>query len=62
MSLFDFFSEEEKKEYEMQYPDVGEYDDAQKLALEKDVLGIYAVSYTHLFITCLSNNGNMFFW
>ena len=41
MSLFDFFSEEEKKEYEMQYPDVGEYDDAQKLALEKDVLGIY---------------------
>lgn len=25
----------------MQYPDVGEYDDAQKLALEKDVLGIY---------------------
>ena len=41
MSLFDFFSEEEKKEYEMQYPDVGEYDDAQKLALEKDVLGNY---------------------
>ena len=41
MSLFDFFSEEEKKEYEMQYPDVGEYDDAQKLALEKEVLGIY---------------------
>ena len=34
-------TEEEKKEYEMQYPDVGEYDDAQKLALEKDVLGIY---------------------
>lgn len=25
----------------MQYPDVGEYDDAQKLALEKEVLGIY---------------------
>ena len=41
MSLFDFFSVEEKKEFEMQYPDVGEYDDAQKLALEKDVLGIY---------------------
>ncbi|MCI6858143.1 MAG: DNA polymerase III subunit alpha, partial [Eubacterium sp.] len=41
MSLFDFFSEEEKKEYEMQYPDVGEYETAEKLALEKEVLGIY---------------------
>ena len=41
MSLFDFFSEEEKKEYEIKYPDVGEYDSAQKLAFEKEVLGIY---------------------
>ncbi|MDO5145739.1 MAG: DNA polymerase III subunit alpha [Eubacteriales bacterium] len=41
MSLFDFFSEEEKKEYEIRYPDVGEYEDAQKLAFEKEVLGIY---------------------
>ena len=41
MSLFDFFSEEEKKQYEMQYPDVGEYEEAQKLAFEKEVLGIY---------------------
>lgn len=41
MSLFDFFSEEEKKEYEVQYPDVGEYDQAQKLAFEKEVMGIY---------------------
>ena len=41
MSLFDFFSEEEKKEYEIQYPDVGEYEMSQKLAFEKEVLGIY---------------------
>ncbi len=41
MSLFDFFSEEEKKEYEMPYPDVGEYETSEKLALEKEVLGIY---------------------
>lgn len=41
MSLFDFFSEEEKKEYEIQYPDVGEFGMSQKLAFEKEVLGIY---------------------
>ena len=41
MSLFDFFSEEEKKEYEIQYPDVGEFEQSQKLAFEKEVLGIY---------------------
>lgn len=41
MSLFDFFSEEEKREYEVTYPDVGEYEDAYKLAQEKEVLGIY---------------------
>ncbi len=41
MSLFDFFSEEEKKQYEVQYPNVGEYDDSQKLTFEKEVMGIY---------------------
>ena len=39
--LFDFFSEEEKKEYEIQYPDVGGFEMSQKLAFEKEVLGIY---------------------
>ena len=56
MSLFDFFSEEEKKEYEMQYPDVGEYDDAQKLALEKDVLGIYVRDVQHYVVGGLISN------
>ena len=41
MNLFDFFTEEQKKEYEMTYPDIGEYEEARKLAFEKEVLGIY---------------------
>ncbi len=41
MSLFDFFTEEEKQEYELKYPDVGEYESAERLAMEKEVLGIY---------------------
>lgn len=41
MSLFDFVSEEEKKEYEIRMPDVGEYEKEQVLAFEKEVLGVY---------------------
>lgn len=41
MSLMDFFGEEERKEFEVKYPDVGEYSKEQKLAMEKEVLGIY---------------------
>ena len=41
MSLFDLMGEEEKKEYEIQMPDIGEYDKEQILAFEKEVLGIY---------------------
>ena len=41
MSLFDLVSEEDKKEYEIQLPDVGEYSKEMKLAFEKEVLGIY---------------------
>lgn len=42
MSLMDFFGEEERKSFEVQYPDVGEYEKEQLLAMEKEVLGIYA--------------------
>ena len=42
MTLFDMMGEEEKQEYEVTYPDVGEYDKQQILAMEKEVLGIYA--------------------
>jgi len=41
MNLFDFFTEEQRKEYELTYPDIGEYEVARKLAFEKEVLGIY---------------------
>ena len=41
MSLFDLLGEEDKKEYEVQLPPVGEYEKEQLLAFEKEVLGIY---------------------
>lgn len=41
MSLFDLMGEEEKKEYQVQMPNVGEFDKEQLLAFEKEVLGIY---------------------
>ena len=41
MTLFDFVSEEEKVNYDVRYPDVGEYDKETKLAYEKEVLGVY---------------------
>ena len=41
MSLFDFMGEEEKKEFEIRLPNVGEYDKEELLAFEKEVLGIY---------------------
>ena len=41
MSFFDLVGEEEKTDYENNMPDVGEYSTEQKLALEKEVMGIY---------------------
>lgn len=41
MSLFDLVGEEEKADYVMKYPDVGEYDKETLLGFEKEVLGIY---------------------
>ncbi len=41
ISLFDLVSEEEKKEYEITMPDVGEFDKEVLLGFEKEVLGIY---------------------
>lgn len=41
MSLFDLVGEEEKKEFEIRLPDVGEYDKEQLLGFEKEVLGVY---------------------
>lgn len=41
MSLFDIADEEDKKDYEIKMPDVGEYPDELRLSYEKEVLGIY---------------------
>ncbi|MBQ3665390.1 MAG: DNA polymerase III subunit alpha [Lachnospiraceae bacterium] len=41
MSMFDFVSEEEKEQFDMKYPDLSEYEKEEKLAYEKEVLGIY---------------------
>ncbi len=41
MSLFDIAPESERQEFEITYPNVGEYDHEMLLAFEKEVLGIY---------------------
>ena len=41
ISLFDIVSEEDKSDFEIKMPDVGEYSKEMKLAFEKEVLGIY---------------------
>lgn len=41
MSLFDIVGEEQKKEFEITLPNVGEYQKETMLAFEKEVLGVY---------------------
>lgn len=41
MTLFDLVSEEDKKDYEIRMPDVGEFDKEMLLGFEKEVLGVY---------------------
>ena len=41
MSLMDLLGEEEKKAFDIRYPDVAEYEKEEKLSFEKEVLGIY---------------------
>ena len=41
MSLFDFVDEEQKKAFEVQFPAVEDYQKAERLSMEKEVLGIY---------------------
>ncbi|MBQ9765088.1 MAG: DNA polymerase III subunit alpha [Lachnospiraceae bacterium] len=41
MSLFDFAAPEEKEEYEIKLPNVGEFDKDMLLTYEKEVLGVY---------------------
>ena len=41
MSLFDLVGEEEKSDFQIQLPNIGEYAKETKLAFEKEVLGVY---------------------
>ncbi len=41
MTLFDLVDDEQKSEFEIKLPNVGEYSKENKLAFEKEVLGIY---------------------
>lgn len=41
MSLFDIVSEEDKSDFDIKYPNLPEYEKEEKLALEKEVLGVY---------------------
>ena len=41
MTLFDLVSEDQKEEFQIRMPDVGEYSKETLLAFEKEVLGIY---------------------
>ena len=41
MSLFDLVGEEDKSDFQIQLPNVGEYAKETKLAFEKEVLGVY---------------------
>lgn len=41
MSLFDLVDEDQKEEYDVKLPEVGEYSKEMVLAFEKEVLGIY---------------------
>ena len=45
MSLFDLVDEEDKGEFEIRLPDVGEYSKELLLGFEKEVLGIYVIGH-----------------
>jgi len=65
LSLFDIAGEEEKEEFDLRMPDVGEYDKEMKLAFEKEVLGIYVSGhpmeeYREIWENNVTNNTNDF--
>ena len=45
MSLFDMVSDEQKSEFDIPLPDVGEYEKETKLAFEKEVVGVYLTGH-----------------
>lgn len=45
MSLFDLVDEEQKAEFDVRLPDVGEYEKETRLAYEKEVIGVYLTGH-----------------
>ena len=45
MSLFDMVSDEQKSEFDIPLPNVGEYEKETKLAFEKEVVGVYLTGH-----------------
>lgn len=41
MSMFDLMADDARKQFEVAYPNVGEYDRTTQLSFEKEVLGVY---------------------
>ena len=67
MSLFELVSEENKGEFDLKLPDVGEYSKEMKLAFEKEVLGIYVSGhpleeYEKLWKKHITNMTSDFVW
>ena len=65
MTLFDIAGEEEKEEFDLRLPNVGEYPKEMQLSFEKEVLGIYVSGhpmeeYQELWERYVSNNTNDF--
>ena len=65
ISLFDIADEEDKEEFDIQMPQVGEYSKEMLLAFEKEVLGIYVSGhpleeYKELWERYITNNTNDF--
>ncbi len=45
MSLFDLVDEEQKAEFDVRLPDVGEYEKETRLSFEKEVIGVYLTGH-----------------
>lgn len=65
LSLFDIADEEQKEEFDLRMPDVGEYPKEMMLAFEKEVLGIYVSGhpmeeYQELWQRYVTHNTNDF--
>ena len=65
ISLFDIAGEEDKEEFDIRIPDVGEYNKEMLLGFEKEVLGVYVSGhpleeYQELWQNCISNTAGDF--